>query len=465
MRSTIGFAVALLLFFAPAAQAQTPAKPNVIVFLIDDMGWRDVGCYGSKYYETPAIDKLASQGMRFTQAYAACCVCSPTRAALLTGKSPARLGITDWIPGQRPKGKPLNGADIHNELALSEVTIAEALKADGYVTASIGKWHLGGPEFYPEKNGFDVNIAGTHKGQPPSYFAPYKIDTLPEGPKGEYLTDRLTTEAETFIDTNKDKPFFLYFPHFSVHTPIQAKKDLEGKYAAKTTVDGQNNPAYAAMVDSTDQSVGRVMKKLDDLKLAEKTIVIFTSDNGGLSMRNAKGLGPTNNEPLRGGKGSPWEGGTRVPLIVRWTGVIKPGVTDATPVISYDFFNTLLDLTGSKSPKAASGDGESFAAVLKQSGKLARDTIYWHYPHYHPGGATPNSSLRQGDWKLVRFYEDGHRELYNLKDDPYEKNDLAKANPEQTAKLDAVLSAYLKETGAKMPTANPQFDPKAAQGQ
>jgi len=456
MRSCVAWLVAVLIAVSAATAGAAPAqgKPNVVLFLIDDMGWRDVGCYGSTYYQTPAIDQLAAQGMRFTQAYAACCVCSPTRAALLTGKSPARLGITDWIPGQRPKDRPLTGAEIRNELPLSEVTLAEALKADGYVTASIGKWHLGGPEFYPEKNGFDVNIAGTQKGSPPSYFSPYKIENLPDGEKGEYLTDRLTTEAEKFLEANRDKPFFVYFPHYSVHTPIQAKPDLTAKYEAITPKDGQNNPQYAALVDSTDQSVGRVLKKLDELKLTEKTIVIFTSDNGGLTVRGNRGTGPTNNEPLRGGKGSPWEGGTRVPLIVRWPAAVAAGSTCDTPVISYDFFNTILELAGSAAPKAIDGDGESLAPLLRQTGKLSRDTLYWHYPHYHPGGATPNSSLRQGDWKLVRFYEDNHVELYNLKDDPYETNDLAKSNPEQAARLNDVLTAYLKATNARFATPN-----------
>lgn len=462
-RSVFASLLLVLLVCQSSAFAQAPAKPNIVLFLIDDMGWRDVGCYGSTYYRTPAIDQLAAGGMRFTQAYAACCVCSPTRASLLTGKSPARLGITDWIPGQRPKGRMLNGATIPNELPLDEVTIAEALKADGYVSASVGKWHLGGPAFYPDKNGFDVNIGGTHKGSPPSYFAPYRIETLtPEGETGEYLTDRLTIEAEKFIEANKEKPFFLYVTHYSVHTPIQAKKDVAETYAARTPTDGQNNPAYAAMVQSTDESVGRLMKKLDELKLAERTIVIFTSDNGGLSLRGARGDGPTSNLPLRGGKGSPWEGGTRVPLIVRWPGQIKPGTTDATPVISYDFFNTLLELTGSKSPGPADSDGASLVPLLRQTAPLDRQTVYWHYPHYHQGGATPNSSLRHGDWKLIRFYEDGRLELYNLKDDPYEKTDLAKSNPEQAAKLDAMLSAYLKATNARMPTPNPAYDPNAA---
>jgi arylsulfatase A-like enzyme len=438
------------------ADAPGPAKPNVVVFLIDDLGWKDLGCQGSPFYETPHIDRLAAQGMRFTTAYSACTVCSPTRAALLTGQYPARLHLTDWIAGhQRPYAK-LSPPDWRKYLPAGTLTAAKALKSAGYVTASVGKWHLGGPDSYPEMLGFDVNVAGTHMGSPPSYFSPYRIPTLPDGPAGEYLTDRLTAEAERFIAANKDRPFFLYVPHYTVHNPLQAKKEKVAKYEAKAKPGDFNyKPVYAAMIESLDESVGRVMKALDDLKLADRTVVIFTSDNGGL-------LANTPSAPLRAGKGSAYEGGVRVPHIVRWPGVVAPGSTCADPVITMDVFATILDVAPVKEDVKGPRDGRSLVPLLRGQAALPERPLFWHYPHYHPGGATPYSAVRLGDWRLVEFFEDGRTELYHLGDDPGESTDLAAKHAERTAQLQKVLADWRTEVGAQVPVPNPRYDPARA---
>jgi arylsulfatase A len=429
-------------------------KPNVIFILIDDMGWTDLSCMGSKFYETPHIDRMAAQGMKFTQAYSACTVCSPTRAAFLTGKTPARLHITDWIEGHKRPFAKLKIPDWTMYLPPEEQNIARKLKSAGYATASIGKWHLGDERYYPEKHGFDINIGGSHKGQPPSYFSPYNIPTLPDGPKGEFLSDRMTDETIKFISTNKEKPFFVYLPHFAVHTPIMGKADVIEKYKARQLADSPHkNAPYAALVESVDDSVGRILKTLDDLKLSEKTLVIFASDNGGL-------MGPTSNLPLRVGKGSAYEGGVRVPLIVKWPGVIKPGSECATPVITYDFYPTLLDACGVKDDPQHIVDGVNLMPLLKQSGTINRDTLYWHYPHYHPGGATPYSAIREGDFKLIEFFEDNRAELYNLKDDVGEKNDLAATMPDKAKDLRAKLEIWRQQSGAQLPAPNPNYDPE-----
>ncbi|HEX8912682.1 MAG TPA: sulfatase [Humisphaera sp.] len=464
-------AVLLSTALAPAAARAAdapPRKPNVVVFLIDDLGERDVGCYGSTFHETPNIDKLATQGMRFTQAYAAACICSPTRAALLTGKSPARLHLTDWIPGHaRPKAK-LAVPKFNLQLPATEVTLAELLKAQGYATAAIGKWHLGGAGSLPTDHGFDLNLGGTDKGQPPTYFSPYRIATLPDGPPGEFLTDRLATEAEKFIEANKAKPFFVYVPDFAVHQPIMAKKEHVEHFKAKGSTGPQKNAVYAGLLFSTDEMVGRVLKKLDDLKLADDTVVVFAGDNGGLIGNMDKPTGPTSCLPLRAGKGTQYEGGIRVPLIVRYPRATKPGATSDVPVVTQDLFATLAELTGVKGladPKP--GDGASLVPVLTGAGGVAggRDAVYWHYPHYHPGGATPCAAVRQGDWKLIHFFEDGRLELFDLKNDPGEAKNLAAAEPERARAMDEKLTAWLKTVDAQMPTPNPNYDPaKAAEG-
>ncbi len=440
--------------FAPL-QAATNAKPNIIFILVDDMGWTDVGCFGGKLYETPNIYALAKQGMKFTQAYSACTVCSPTRSAVMTGKYPARTHITDWIPGHvRPFAK-LSVPDWTMYLSLQEMNIAKRLKTSGYATASIGKWHLGPEEYYPDKQGFDINLGGTDRGQPPSYFSPYKIATLPDGPPGEFLSDRLTTEATKFIEKNKDHPFFLYLPHFAVHTPLMGKPEVIAKYKAKIQPDWkQHNATYAALVESVDDSIGTIMKKLEELKIADNTVIIFNSDNGGLTLGQT-----TDNTPLRAGKGSSYEGGVRVPLIIKWPGVTKADSVCETPVITPDYYPTLLEITGISDDSAHQPDGVSLVPLLKQTGQLPRDTIYWHYPHYHPGGATPYSAMKQGDMKLIEFFEDKHIEIYDLKSDIGEQHDLVSEMPEKARELQAKLASWRTEVGAQLPTVNPNFDP------
>jgi arylsulfatase A-like enzyme len=421
-----------------------------------------VGCFGSRYYETPNIDRLAGEGMRFTDAYAACSVCSPTRASILTGKYPARLHLTDWIPGEgNSPSHLLRVPDWRQYLPLEEVTIAEALKSAGYVSASIGKWHLGGPAYYPEHHGFDLNVAGTHFGHPAAYFWPYegKSHTVAGlkagGQPGEYLTDRLTDEAEHFIERHKDRPFFLYFAHYAVHMPLQAKPAVLKKYQAKTPCGGQKNPVYAAMIESVDESVGRIERKLQSLGIAKKTVVIFMSDNGGLWPM------ATSNAPLRAGKGYPYEGGIREPLIVKWPANVSPGTVCHVPVGSIDFFPTLLEIAGVKAPGPV--DGRSLVALLKQTGSLDRDALYWHYPHYWSGNRVrPFGAVRCGDWKLIEFYEDMQAELYNLHDDIGETRDLVREKPEQAAQLRRMLHAWRTSVDAQMPPPNPDYRPAQA---
>lgn len=449
--------LALLLLLAVGvsfARESGVDHPNIVFILIDDLGWADLGCLGNPLYETPNIDRLAREGMRFAQSYAACTVCSPTRAALMTGKYPARLHLTDWIPGEKhPKAK-LRIPEWTQHLPLDEVTTARILNAGGYATASIGKWHLGPAPYFPEHHGFDLNRGGCDKGQPPSYFSPYRIPTLEDGPRGEYLTDRLTEESLKFIQENKGRPFYLYLPHYSVHRPLQAPPELVAKYEAKIKPGmDQKSAAYAAMVESVDQSVGRILAALEELKLADRTIVIFTSDNGGLAL-------DTSNKPLRAGKGSAYEGGVRVPLIVRWPGVVKAGTVCETPVISMDWHPTLLEAAGLKGDPKAAVDGLSLLPLLKESGSWTREALFWHYPHYHGGGASPYSAVRKGDLRLVEHLEDARVELFNLKDDPGEKNDLAVAMPEKARELRDLLAQWRLSVGAQMPSPNPNYDPK-----
>lgn len=466
-------------------------KPNFVFILVDDLGWMDTGCYGrdpalrepSKFYETPNIDRLAAEGMRFTDAYAACAVCSPTRAAVMTGRYPARLGVTDWIRARFQGGKiPENKKNPteyvggkNNKLLcppnalwmeLEEITIAEALKSAGYTSCHVGKWHLGADDWYPEKQGFDFNIGGYDFGQPPSYFDPYSregqgpIPTLSPRCKGEYLTDREADEAVQFIRQHKDKPFFLYMAHYAVHAPIQGKADLVAKYKAKKPTN-QKNPTYAAMIESVDDAVGKICSVLDELNLAERTIIFFTSDNGGL-------MGITNNAPLRAGKGYPYEGGIREPLIVRWPKIIKPGTVSHEPVTSVDYFPTICQAAGVTLPRDRDIDGVSILGHLKSSAiqKLNRDAIFWHFPHYR-GNIVPYSIIREGDWKLIKRYETSASsvepgktfELYNLNGDLSESNDLAEILPEKVRRLNAKLTRWLKLSSAKLPRPNPDYEP------
>jgi arylsulfatase A-like enzyme len=431
--------------------------PNVVLIVADDLGWTDLGCYGSDLYESPHIDALARDGMRFTANYSACTVCSPTRAALLTGKYPARLHITDWIPGLPPANPKLIVPEFTKHLPHEEVTLAERLRDAGYRAASIGKWHLGGLEFYPEHHGFDVNIAGTDQPQPrPGYFAPYEIKTIEQGPEGEYITDRLGEEAAQFIRAHADRPFFLYLPHFAVHTPIQAKKKLIEHHQSRLKPGMRHtNAAYAAMIDSMDQTVGRIRETLGELGIADRTIIIFTSDNGGR-------IPTTSNAPLRAGKGSCYEGGVRVPLIIAWPGIAAAGSTCDAPVITMDLYPTILEMLGQSLAADAICDGVSLVPQLRQTGSLADRALYWHYPHYQHyqmEGTTPYGAIRRGDYKLIEFYDDLRVELYNLRDDVGERNNLAAAEPERVKSLRNQLHEWRDAVDAQMPARNPNYDP------
>ena len=472
----------LLLSLLSACFGQAVEKPklNIVFILIDDMGWTDLGCYGSDYYETPNVDRLARQGMMFTDAYAASCVCSPTRVSILTGKYPGRLHITHAIPiqgAERIKEPlPLIEAIYKKNLPLEEVTIAEALKAGGYISATMGKWHVcWEKDFYPKAQGFDVNVGGNNMGNPGNYFYPYngawrmtkkhpliRWNTLPDGEQGEYLTDRLTDEALDFMERHKERPFFLYLSHYAVHTPLQAHRKMIDKYRKKPAGKHHSNPVYAAMVESVDQSVGKIMSKLDKLGIAENTVVIFTSDNGGHGRI-------TSHHPLRGNKGNFYEGGIRVPLIVRWPGVVSPGRESNWPVISTDFFPTILEIAGLPARPECHMDGVNIVSLLKQDGDLKRDALYWHYPNYigagHPGGARPCSVIRKGDWKLIESLEDNRLELFNLREDLGEKDDAAAKYPEKARELHRLLDDWRKDTGVQMPRVNPDFKPRQNEGE
>jgi len=450
-----------LLGAAAGLAAQRRRPPNIVFVLADDLGWTDLGCFGSRFYQTPNIDKLAQQGMRFTNAYVACPVCSPTRASILTGKYPARLHLTDWIPGRTPPGVAMRVPDWTPYLPLGEVTMPEALKSAGYVSASIGKWHLGEEEHFPENQGFAVNFGGCQLGATPSYFYPYKIPNIRVGKPGEYLTDRLTEEALSFIEGSRSRPFFLYLAHYAVHTPIESKPEMAARYRPRVRPgQSHSHPEYAAMIESVDESVGRLMRKLAELRIASDTVVIFTSDNGGVVGRRHI----TSNEPLREEKATLYEGGIRVPLIVHWPGVVKPGSVSDTPVTSVDFFPTIVEIAGATAPATDAVDGLSLVPLLRQRGGLPRHAIYWHYPHYNfhqPLIPTPPcGAIRKGDFKLIEFYEDGFVELYNLREDIGERRNLARTLPDRAAELRRDLDAWRKAVGAQMPIPAPEnYDP------
>jgi len=457
-------------------------RPNIIFILIDDMGWMDVGCYGSSFYETPHLDRLAAEGMRFTDAYAACPVCSPTRASIMTGKYPATVQVTNYIPGME-KGKVLSSPYLHY-LPLEEKTIARALNEAGYNTYHVGKWHLGEEPYWPQHHGFDVNVAGGSWGWPRTYFSPYNVSMLPNGPDGEYLTDRLTDEAIRLIRNNDGKPFFLNLWHYAVHNPIQVPDRYIGKYKAKAAALGldvknpfeegehfpcehkkhlrvvrrlfQSDPAYAGMVQNLDENIGRLLATLEEQGIADNTIVIFTSDNGGLA--TAEGS-PTCNAPLAEGKGWMYEGGVREPLIVKWPGVTAGDSMCTVPVTSPDFYPTILEMAGLDPIPQQHTDGISIAPLLTGGDKLTREAIFWHYPHYGNQGGTPGCSVRAGDWKLIEFFEDNHVELYNMPQDPSEDRDLAGERPDVARDLRATLHDWLTKVDAKIPQPNPDYQP------
>lgn len=462
---------ALLFSCCGFAQAADRSQPNIVLFLIDDLGWRDLGCQGSTYYHTPHIDRLAQEGARFTDAYSACAVCSPTRAAVLTGKYPARLLLTDWLPSGRwdPKAKLKEGRRVR-ALPLEEYTLAEVLREAGYRTASIGKWHLGPEPFsLPQHHGFDVNIAGNAHGAPGNYFFPYdgdwKIPTtglraqwnvLPDGRPGEYLTDRLTDEAVNFIGNCGEQPFFLYFPHYGVHTPLQAKPEIVAKYETIPKAEQQGKPVYAAMVESIDESVGRVMATLKELRLDENTVIIFTSDNGGF-------YNATNNAPLRANKGAYYEGGIRVPLIIKWPHVSRPGLVVNEPVTSTDLYPTCLAAAGLPARPHQHMDGVSLQPLLQENGTLPPRPLFWHFPHYndHPS-SVPSSVIRRDNWKLIETFDPEGTELYNLADDLAEETNLAATETAKVDELRRELQAWRKSVGAEMMQPNPDYDPSLA---
>ena len=475
---SVGIAAATLAGVTGCSNEPSHAPPNFVFFLIDDLGWTDTGIYGSTFYETPNIDRLAVEGMRFTDAYAASPVCSPTRASILTGKHPARLNITDWIGGSQ-RGELLP-AEYEHQLPFEEVTIAEVLGEAGYATGFFGKWHLGDTPFLPDSQGFDLNVGGTAAGQPASYFYPYKaqegrsdfwdVPHLEDGVDGEYLTDRLTDEAIEFLEAQDDEPFLLYLSHYAVHTPIQSKEELTEKYREKAeSMPGHEGPdfitehdrafvkqfqddaAYAGMVQSVDESVGRVLRKIEELGLTENTVVIFMSDNGGLSTLANSRNAPTAMLPLRAGKGWLYEGGIREPLIVKWPGVADAGNICAEPVISTDFFPTMLEMAGLDSRPDLHSDGLSLTPLLRQNGSLDREAIFWHFPHYHGSGNRPSGAVRAGDYKLVEWFEDGQVELYNLMEDIGETHDLSQSMPEKAEVLSEMLRAWHVAVDARMP--------------
>ncbi len=458
----------LLLLTLPAAAAA--GRMNVILFLIDDLGWRDLGCQGSTYYQTPHIDRLAAEGARFTNAYAACAVCSPTRAAILTGKAPARLLLTDWLPSGRwdPKAKLREGRLLRG-LPVEELTLAEALREAGYLTAHIGKWHLGSEPFsMPEHHGFDINIGGNAHGAPGSYFFPYEGDwpipgtgrnakwnVFPDGQPGEHLTDRLTDEAVAFLRENQERPFFLYFPHYGVHTPLQAKPEVIAKYARAPEDQRQGSPVYAAMVESIDDSVGRVMDTLRQLGLEENTVILFTSDNGGY-------FKATSNAPLRANKGAYYEGGIRVPLLIKWPGVAKPGLVVDEPVTSMDLYPTCLTAAGRPPHPNQHQDGLDLTPLLTGADGLKREALFWHYPHYnsHPS-SLPSSVIRKGPWKLIETFDPEGTELYHLENDLGETANLAAERADIVDELRRELGAWRLEVRAERMLPNPDYDPAA----
>lgn len=459
------FAALLLFIFAAAPVA---AAPNVVLIVIDDLGQRDLGCYGSTFYETPNLDRLAAEGMRFTQFYSANPVCSPTRASLQTGHNPARLRLTNFLKGVREKeGSPALTAEYADQLETEEVTLGEMFSEAGYRTAFMGKWHLGKEAFYPERQGYEVNVGGTHSGHPKSYFWPqWGMNPPIEGEQaGEYLTDVLTDRACGWIEetTEGESPFFLCLCHYAVHTPIQPRADLLAKYEAKARgrefgEHDQHNPHYAAMVESMDESVGRVLDSLDAAGVADETVVIFTSDNGGLSTKEGPHTPATTNHPLRAGKGHLYEGGIRVPFLVRWPGVTKAGSACDVPAISDDVFPTLRTVAGVELDVKGL-DGRDLSSLLRgqPDEAVASRPLFWHYPHFANQGGPPSGAVRRGDWKLIEFYEDGRLELYNLKDDPSEGADRSAEKPDFAAELRGMLSDWRKGVNANMPKANPAY--------
>lgn len=479
LKLIIAVLLAVFLCSCQTTQQKAEKKPNVVLIVADDLGWMDMGYTGSTFYETPNIDALAASGIIFTDAYAASPVCSPTRSSIMSGKTPARTKNTDWFGAPQP-GDPFPGWMGHKErtmepatyaehMPLEEITIAEALRDNGYKTFIAGKWHLGHEEeYWPENQGFDINKGGFAMGHPPlndeydGYFSPYGNPRLSDGPKGEYLPYRLVDETTKFIQNNKNSAFFIYYPLYLVHTPLQAREELITKYQQKRDslelgdefVDfgdrklrtNQSNVVYAAMVEAMDVAIGRVVEELKVAGVDDNTIIIFTADNGGLSTNSA----PTSNLPLKGGKGWMYEGGIREPMFVIWPGETQPNSICSEPVVTTDFYKTIIDMTGVEMPNQDT-DGESLVPLLKSDEGFSRDYICWHYPHYSPQGGKPASAIRSDNWKLIKNYETNQVELYNLKDDIGETNDRSETEVELTQQLEKELEAWLTEMDASMP--------------
>jgi arylsulfatase A-like enzyme len=464
-------------FFACKETQNEPEKPqkqNFVFVLVDDLGWTDLGYSGSSFYETPNIDALSTNSIQFTNAYASASICSPSRAAIVTGKHPARLNITDWLPGDDPKDQKLLGPTDLDALPLEEQTLSKVLQQNGYSTLFVGKWHMGGEGHLPNQFGFDTNIGGYHKGQPPAgYYSPYENPYLPDGPDGEYLTDRLTQESTTFLDSIGDRPFFLYLNYYTVHTPIQANTRhitkftdklknldslglLERKEGKAMTKLAQRNPEYASMVYALDENMGRLITKLKAEGLYDNTTIIFTSDNGGLSTLEAlyNFEAPTSVLPLRGGKGWLYEGGIRVPLLIKPAKYAKKDMVIAEPVVGHDFYPTILVQAEIEISKENSIDGIDLSPLLKGEKIMERDAIFWHYPHYHGSGWTPGAAIRQGNWKLIEFYETDEVELYDLSNDIGEQRNLVLEHPEMVFSLQKKLHELQAYAGAKMPRIN-----------
>ena len=452
---------------AEAALSGAPAdRPNVVFLLVDDLGWGDFGCYGAEFNETPNMDRLAAQGMRFRNGYAACTVCPPSRAAILTGRYPARLHLTDWITGHKRPYARLAVPDWNMRVEHERVLLPEALKEAGYDTAFFGKWHLmpiGQPDFeehYPVSHGFDINVGGREWGQPKGpgkYFSPFDMPNLDDGEPGDFLTDKLTDAAIEYLDPKaRNKPFLMYFAYYTLHGPIMCPPELEAKYTEKAKhFDNRRNeylnPKRAGMVECLDNSVGRIMSRLEEMGVADNTVVILTGDNGGDHDKTTAGL--------KGFKGFSHEGGTREPFIVKWPGHVKPGSVCDVPVIGTDFYPTLLEMAGLPLKPEEHMDGVSIVPLLTGKAEaLNRQNLYWHYPHYHR--TAPYGAIRAGDWKLIEFFEDGALELYDLKTDPNEQNNLAAQQPEKAQQLLAQLKAWRKSVDAQMMTPNPDYDPE-----
>ena len=460
-----------IIFYSCMDQSNEDMKPNVIFILVDDLGWNDLGYTGSKFYESPNIDTLSNYSFQFTNAYSASPVCSPTRASIMTGKHPSRVNITDWIPGNDPKDKPLLGPQDLDGLPHEEITIAEELKSSGYNTFYIGKWHLGSEGSYPEDHGFDINIGGFEKGSPMGgYYSPYKNPKLSDGPEGEYLTDRLTNEALGLIN-NRDarKPFALFLSFYNVHTPIQANLEhvdyfkeklskmndnivrTRGEGEALTRLN-QTDAEYASMVYAVDKNLGKLFKTLKDNDLYENSLIIFTSDNGGLS--TLRRVAPTSVFPLRAGKGWLTEGGIKIPQLIKLPGKNEKEIVDDLTV-SYDLFPTILDIAGIRNENEI--DGISLIPRLVDKSKIGRENIYWHFPHYHGSLWKPGSAIRSGDWKLIFDYESNESKLFNLNDDPGELNDISNLFNKEKERLIIELEKMKKETNANFVSINPKY--------